>query len=93
MSRFVSCNLPWISVATVMLSYFFKLVSRPSYSCRDNSSVLVLVATQSYIIVILIATQKFCRDRVLSPLSLFPCCNFNFYVATGTFVLGMSYMS
>ena len=30
-------------VATVMLSCFFKLVSRPSFSCHDNISFLVLV--------------------------------------------------
>ena len=40
-----------------------------------------------------VATQKVCRDGVLPPLSIFPCSNFNFYVATWTFVLGMFYMS
>ena len=75
-------------VATVMMSCFFKLVSRPSFSCRNNIFVLVLVATLSCIIVISVATQKVCRDRVLPPLSLFPCCSFIFYVATWTFVWG-----
>ena len=51
------------------------------------------VATLYCIIVISIATQKVCRDRVLPPLSLFPCCSFIFYVATWTFVLGMFCMS
>ena len=76
-------------VATVMLSYFFKLVSRPSFSCRDSSSVLVLVATLSCIIVISVVTQKVYHDKVLPPLSMFPYCNFIFDVATWTFVLGM----
>ena len=65
-------------VATVLLSCFFKLVSRPRFSCLDNISVLVLVATLSCIIIISVVTQKVCRDRVLSPLSLFPCCSFIF---------------
>ena len=76
------CRNPSFHVATVMLICFFKLMSRPSFSCRDNISVLVLVATLSCIIVISIATQKVCRDRVLTPLSLFPCYSFIFYVAT-----------
>ena len=36
-----------------------------------------------------VTTQKVCRDGILPPLSLFPCCNFIFDVATWTFVLGM----
>ena len=71
----------------------FKLVSRPSFACHDSSSILVLIGTLSCIIVISIATQKVCRNRVLPPLSLFPCCSFIFYVATWTFVLGMFCMS
>ena len=39
------CRDQSFHVATVMLSYFFKLVSRPSFTCRDNISFLVLVAT------------------------------------------------
>ena len=53
-------------------------MSQPRFSCRDSSSVLVLIATLSCIIVILVATQKVCREKVLPPLSLFPCCNFIF---------------
>ena len=51
--------------------------------------IIVLVATLSRIIGISVATQKVCRDRVLPPLSLFPCCSFIFDVTTWTFVLGM----
>ena len=80
-------------VATVMPSCFFKLVLRPSFSCHNNISVLVLVATLSCIIVISVATQKVCRDRVLLPLSLFPYCSFIFDAATWIFVLGMFCMS
>ena len=80
-------------VTTVMLSCLYKLVSRPIFSFRNSNSILVLVATLSCIIVISIATQKVCHDRVLLPLSLFPCCNFIFDVAPWTFVLGMFYMS
>ena len=76
------CRDQSFHVAIVMLIYFFILMSRPNFSCRDNISVLVLVATLSCIIFISIATQKVCRDRVLSPLSLFPCCIFIFYVMT-----------
>ena len=75
-------------VATVTLSCFFKLVSRPSFSCRDNICVLVLVATLSCIIVISVATQKVCRDRVLSPLSLFPCCSYIFLCYDLDFCVG-----
>ena len=80
-------------VATMMLSCFFKLVSRPSFSCHDIIYALILVAALSCIIVISVVTQKVCRNRVLPPLSLFPCCNFIFDVPTWTFVLGMFYMS
>ena len=88
MLRPVSCVLPWISVAKVMLSCFFKLVSRPSFSCRDNIYVLVLVATPSCIIVISVATQKVGHDRVLPPLSLFPCCSFIFCCCDLDFCVG-----
>ena len=69
--NFSAASASWCSdqsfhVATVMLICFFKLMSRPNFSCRDNISVLVLVATLSCIIVISIATQKVCRDRVRS---------------------------
>ena len=76
------CRDQSFHVATVMLICFFKLMSQPSFFCRDSISFLVLVTTLSCIIVILVATQKVYRDRVLSPLSLFPYCSFIFYVAT-----------
>ena len=76
------CRNESFHVATVILIYFFKLMSRPSFSCRDNIFVLVLITTLSYIIVISVVTQKVYHDRVLSPLSLFPYCSFIFYVAT-----------
>ena len=76
------CRDQSFHVAIVMLICFFKLMSRPNFSCRDNNSFLVLVATLSCIIFISVTTQKVCRDRVLSPLSLFPCCIFIFYVMT-----------
>ena len=72
------CRYPAFHVIIVMLICFFKLMSRPSFSCRDSISILVLVATLSCIIVISVTTQKVCRDRVLSPLSMFPCCSFIF---------------
>ena len=87
------CHDQSFHVATVMLICFFKLMLRPSFSCRDSISILVIVATLFCIIVILVATQKVYRDRVMSPLSLFLCRNLIFYVATLTFVLGMFYMS
>ena len=76
------CRDQSFHVAAVMLICFFKLMLRPRFSCRDNISFLVLVATLSCIIVISVASQKVCRDGVLSPLSPFPCCSFIFYVAT-----------
>ena len=82
MSRPVFSVLPWILVAIVMLCCFFKLMSRPIFSYLDSISVLVLVAILSCIIGILVTTQKVCRNRVLPPLSLFPCYNFIFDVAT-----------
>ena len=85
--------LPWISVATALLSCFFKLVSLPNFSCFDNISVMVFVAALSCIINISVTTQKVCLDRVLSPRSMFPSCSFLFYVATYTFVLEMFCMS
>ena len=39
------CRDQSFHVAIVMLSCFFKLVSRPRFSCRDRIYVLVLVAT------------------------------------------------
>ena len=93
-AAFVSwCRDSVFLVATMMLSYFFKLVWRPSFSYRDSISVLVLVATLSCIIVISIATQKVYRDRVMSPLSLFPLLQLHFFIATWTFVFGMFCMS
>ena len=86
-----SCNSDFL-VATVLLNCFFKLVSRPSFSYRDSIYVLVLIVTLSCIIVISVATQKVCRDRVMSPLSLFPCCRFIIYVVKA-FLLGMFCMS
>ena len=39
-------------------------------------------------IVISVATQKVCRDRVLLPLNLFPCCNFIFFICDLDFCVG-----
>ena len=82
------CRDQSFHVAIVMLICFFKLMSRPSFSCCDNIFVLVLVATLSCIIAISVATQKVCRNRVLSPLSMFPCCNFIFLCCNLDFCVG-----
>ena len=65
-----------------------KVLMHPSFSYRDSISILVLVATLSCIIVISVMTQKVCRDRVLSPLSLFPCCSFIFLWCDLDFCVG-----
>ena len=82
MSQHSWCCDPSFHVPIVMLICFFNLMSRPRFSCRHNIFLLVVVAMLSCIIVISFATQKVCRDRVLLPLSLFPCCNFIFYFVT-----------
>ena len=82
------CRDQSFHVATVMLICFFKLMWLPCFSCHDSISVLVLVATLSFIIVISVTTQKVCCDRVLSPLSLFPCCSFIFLCCDLNFCVG-----
>ena len=75
-------------IAIVLLCIFFNLVSRPSFSCHESISVLVLLQHVSCIIIISVATQKVCRDRVLSPFSLIPYCNFILEVTIWPFSVG-----
>ena len=82
------CHDQSFHVTTVMLICFFKLMSRPSFSYRDNISIMVLVATLSCIIVILVATQKASHNRVLLPLSLFSYCSFIFLSCDLDFCVG-----
>ena len=65
------CRDQSFHVATVMLICFFKLMSRPRFSCHDSISVLVLVATLSFIIVISVATQKYDATKFCHHLACF----------------------
>ena len=95
MLRPVSCVLPWISVATVFswsrqcflgrdsdVELLLQIGVTTQLFLSRQHFFLFIVATLSYIIVISVATKKICRDRVLSPLSLFLYCSFIFDVAT-----------
>ena len=46
------------------------------FLCCDSISIRSCCNIVSYIVCILIATRKVCRDRVFSPLNLISCCSF-----------------
>ena len=46
-------------VARVMLSCFFKLMSRPSFSCHDSISVLSYCNNVSHVVIISVVTRQF----------------------------------
>ena len=66
-------------VATLMLSCFFKLVSRPSFSCCNNISVFVLVAT----CLVLLSS----RSRPKKSVAIEFCCHLACFLVSASFLI------